>query len=294
MDIKDMEIFCKLAQNKSFSKTAKDFYLSQPAISKHINLLEKELNIKLLNRTTKYVSLTRAGEIFYEKSLKILREVNSLKLLMKDFSEIGFGEITVGASTLPGEYLLPDFMEKFKNKFPKIDFNIIIKDSLKIVEEVASGVIEIGIVGSMFKKKGLQFSEFLQDEIVFAGKEKVKNRISLNTLKKLPIITREHGSGTINTVKEFLKSKGINYDNLQFVAKVGSLNAVKQIMLKGMGYSFISKTAIEEEVKDGKLHIIELNKLTPIKRNFYIVYSKNFTLSPAAEELRKLLIDFKK
>ncbi len=292
MDIKSLETFCLLASNKSFTKTADKLFVTQPAVSKQIAQLEEEFNVSLINRTTKKMNLTRAGEIFYEYSLKILREVNTLKLVMHNFSGLNSGEISIGASTLPGEYILPKLILNFRKKYPDINFNLVIKDSFRIINDISSGLIELGIVGSKQNKKELLYSYFIEDEIVFAGKDsKTKAIDNIHQLKNFPFINRETGSGTIHTVKNFLMEKGFDYNDLNFIIKVGSLTAVKQLLIKGLGYAFISLKAIESELKRGEISTIDIKGITPIKRNFYIVTSNHFSLSPAAEMLKKILLN---
>ncbi len=293
MDLKTFETFCLLAENKSFSKTAEKLFLTQPAISKQIMQLEEELHVTLFNRTTKKISLTPAGEIFYQYSLRILREVKTLKMIMQNFRGLKVGEVSIGASTLPGEYILPSLIYKFKREYPEINFNLIIKDSLDIVNSVASGILEMGIVGSKYHNKEIIYENFIKDKIVFAGKyENKKKELDISQLKNLPIINREEGSGTIHTVKNFLYEKNFDYKELNFIGTFGSLTAVKNVMKQGLGYAFISETAIKTELKRKELSIIQIKNITPIKRVFYIVYSKNFNLSPAAVKLKNILLKF--
>jgi len=293
MDIRTIETFCVIAENKSFSNTAKQLCVTQPTVSKQISQLEEELNVSLIDRTTKRVSLTRAGEIFYKYSMRILREVNTLNLVMSNFRGLKFGEVSIGASTLPGEYILPSIMSKFKLKYPDININLVIKDSFQIIKDISEGLMEIGIVGSKYSDKEVDYENFIEDEIVFAGKKNKIDRIdNLTTLEQLPIVNREKGSGTIHTVENFLKEKGFDYNKLKFIATVGSLTAVKQVMKQGLGYSFISKKAIKDETASKQLAIVDIQGITPIKRMFYIVYSKHFSLSPAAEKMKKLLMQW--
>ncbi len=288
MLLKWLETFVKLAENKNFSKTAEELYLTQPSVSHQISQLEKELDVILINRSYKKFSLTKAGEILYHHSLRILKNVENLKTAINDLKGLKDGEIIIGASTLPGEYIIPMIIHSFKEKYPNITINLNIKDSFKCLKELKNGKIEFAIVGTKISDKSFQFYELFKDEIIFINNIS-EREIELEQLKNLPIITREEGSGTIYTVREFLQNKGFFYDSLNFIAKLGSLNAVKEMVKAGLGYSFVSRIAVKEELKEGKLFEIKIKNVTPISRKFYLVTSKNFSLSPAGKNFIKLL-----
>lgn len=294
MFLKWLETFCKLAENRSFSNTADELCLTQPSISNQISQLEKELGITLVNRTTKKVDLTKAGEVVYFHAIKVLKEVNSLKDFVNEFKGLNVGEIVVGASTLPGEYILPKIFYQYNLKYPSVGLNVLINDTFKIINNVREGLVELGIVGSLANNTNdLDFYEFIEDEIIFIGNSEISIS-DINMLRKIPIITREKGSGTIFTVKECLVSMDFDYESIKFIARVGSLNAVKEMVKSGLGYSFVSAFAVKDELKAGIVKKIDIKGVTPIKRKFYIIISKFFSLSPAAEKLKDFLLNFSK
>lgn len=294
MFLKWLETFCKLAENRSFSNTADELCLTQPSISNQISQLEKELGITLVNRTTKKVDLTKAGEVVYFHAIKVLKEVNSLKDFVNEFKGLNVGEIVVGASTLPGEYILPKIFYQYNLKYPSVGLNVLINDTFKIINNVREGLVELGIVGSLANNTNdLDFYEFIEDEIIFIGNSEISIS-DINMLRKIPIITREKGSGTIFTVKECLVSMDFDYESIKFIARVGSLNAVKEMVKSGLGYSFVSAFAVKDELKAGIVKKIDIKGVTPIKRKFYIVISKYFKLSPSAEKLKDFLLNFSK
>lgn len=294
MFLKWLETFCKLAENRSFSNTADELCLTQPSISNQISQLEKELGITLVNRTTKKVDLTKAGEVVYFHAIKVLKEVNSLKDFVNEFKGLNVGEIVVGASTLPGEYILPKIFYQYNLKYPSVGLNVLINDTFKIINNVREGLVELGIVGSLANNTNdLDFYEFIEDEIIFIGNSEISIS-DINMLRKIPIITREKGSGTIFTVKECLVSMDFDYESIKFIARVGSLNAVKEMVKSGLGYSFVSAFAVKDELKAGIVKKIDIKGVTPIKRKFYIVTSKYFKLSPSAEKLKDFLLNFSK
>ena len=283
-----IDTFLKLTENKNFSKTAKEMYLTQPTISKQISQLEAELGVVLINRNFKKFSLTKAGEILYSHSIKIIKDIEMLKKDIENFKGLKEGEIVIGASTLPGEYILPKIIYSFKKEHPDININIIIKDSFKCIEDLKNGKMEFIIVGHKINDNSLNFKNIFDDEIIFVY-NKHSGKINIDKLRHLPIIAREYGSGTMFAVKKYFELAGISFDSLNFIAKMGSLNAVKEMVKSGIGYAFISKIAVEEELKEKKIFEIEIENITPIKRKFYTVISKNLALSPASKNFLQLL-----
>ncbi len=291
IDIKLLVSFCKLIETKSFSEAARSLYITQPALSTHINKLEKYLGVQLVYRSTKEIELTYAGKIFYKKAKKIIKEFNDAKSTIDEIKGLKRGIIDIGASTLPGEYILPDIINKFHSNFPEIKINLHIKDTFTIIEEVNHGNYDFGIVGSKESNTQLDFKEILNDNIVLVSlnKKDIPDEITLEELAKLNIIARERGSGTFYSV---LKKIKISEYNIKITA--GSLEAIKNLIKSGVGVSFVSIFSVKEEIKSGIFKNINIKGITPIKREFYFVKRKNFKLSPSAEKFYELMLKFLK
>ncbi len=291
IDLKLLVSFCKLVELKSFSEAARQLYITQPALSTHINKLEKYLGVELVYRSTKEIELTYAGKIFYKKAKKILKEFREAKYAIDEIKGIKRGIIDIGASTLPGEFILPNVIKNFNSKYPNVQINLHIKDTFTIIEEVMHGNYDFGIVGSKESFSYLEFIKILMDDIVFVGlnKENIPDEISLEDLEKFNIIARERGSGTFHTVFKKIK---IPHDNIIITA--GSLSAIKNLIKAGVGFSFVSSYSIREEIQNGIFKIINIKGITPIKREFYFVKKRNIKLSPSSEKFFEMMLKFLK
>ena len=288
-DIKLLVSFCKLFEKESFSEAAKELCITQPALSTHISKLEKNLGIQLVQRSTKQIEFTYAGKLFYKKAKKIIKEFNEAKSLIDNIKGIKSGTIDIGASTLPGEYILPSIIKNFKKLYPDIKINIHIKDTFTIIDEIYHGNYDFGIVGSRVNDRYLEFKEILEDEIYFVGlnDKNIPETITLKEINTLPIIAREKGSGTFHSVT---KKINISENDIKLIA--GSLQAVKNLIKEGLGCSFLSYTAIKDELKSGIFKIIEIKGVTPIIRNFYFVKKRNINLNPSSEKFYELMLKF--
>ena len=166
MNLKQLEAFVKIADSGSFSKAAKELFLTQPTISAHISSLEKELNSRLFVRNTKEVRLSESGEILYNyaKQMLVIQERIGEAFSTNDIKEQQC--ITIAASTIPAQYLLPNILVAFSEKYPNQQFKIVETDSAKVVEHVMNHIADVGFTGTVLDKKLCKHIPFYQDELV--------------------------------------------------------------------------------------------------------------------------------
>lgn len=285
MDFRRLEVFCKVYELRSFSKAALQSYLTQPTVSGYIAFLEDKFGAKLFDRLGKEISPTKAGETLYAYAKKILateeeaeRDINLVLGRKK-------GRLKLGGSTIPGQYILPSFLGRFKALYPNCKVILTIGDTKQIVEMTLNGEAEIGMVGARLDIPKLNFEPFTKDELILivpGGHPLAKEAfVDFDTLKKVPFILREPGSGTRMTTEHAFKEKGIEVSKMNIVAELGSTEAVRQAVIGGMGVSILSKRAVEIEVNAGLVKAVKLDDME-IKRDFYLVYHTQKTLSPLA------------
>jgi len=294
MDLRQLEIFCKVVELGSFSKAGEAIYLTQPTISEHIKSLEDHLDVRLLDRMGRDVVPTKAGEILYRYAKKILELRVEAKQVIENFSGKMAGEITIGGSNIPGEYVLPHLLGKFKDNYPNISICLRIGDTKEIIEQVLNNRIEMGIVGAKTQDRRLQYSEFIKDELILVVPSihpwKSRTSIRPEELKDQPFISRERGSGTRITMEKALHDIGINLNTLKVIAEMGSTEAIRQGIKAGIGISILSKRAVEDELKVRMLREVNIQGLKFI-RYFYIVFHKGRTKSPLVEAFIAFLME---
>ncbi|MFA6056203.1 MAG: selenium metabolism-associated LysR family transcriptional regulator [Thermodesulfovibrionales bacterium] len=279
MDIHHLRVFASVFKNRSFSKASEELHLTQPTISNHIKALEDEFECKLFDRLGRTILPTKEAEVLYSHSMELIERTNNLReavgLIKKDIS----GKLIIGASTIPGVYLLPGFMSEFRKKFPSISFQILISDSKGIIENISRHELLLGIVGAKLGNEHIKYMPFIEDELIVVSSPHLsKNRMmTLQELLKFPMVLREEGSGTRKETEKFLANKGISLENVHISGVFGSTDAIKQAVKAGLGVSILSKFSVADELK---YKILEEIKLTDIqmKRRFYIVTHKKRTL----------------
>ena len=214
MDLRQLEIFVKVTELKSFSKAAEALFLTQPTVSEHIRTLEQELGVRLLDRLGRGAESTAAGRLLLSHATRILQLQREALQAMDSFQGRLAGELLVAASTIPGEYVLPPLIGRFKEKFPDIAITLLIGDSRAVVDWVAEGRAEVGVVGARLPHRGVEYRELMPDELVLvvpAGHPwHGKKEVGLEDLRTEPLLLRERGSGTRAALESALAQAGLD------------------------------------------------------------------------------------
>jgi len=278
MDIHHLKIFVSVYKNKSFTKASEELHISQPTISEHIKNLEISLDCRLFDRLGRSIMPTAEADALYPKALQILDDLDRIQ---EEITATGTGirgKLVIGASTIPGTYILPRLAYSFKKKYPDIEFEIPIEDSRMITSLILQHELLCGIVGAKTTSEKLLYEPLIEDELVLVAAKKIlaQKTVTLKELATLPFLQRETGSGTRQTFENFLK-KNMSSDALNVVATLGSTSAVKQAVKEGLGVSVISRIAVQEELDNNILREIPIRNLK-MKRKFYLVRQKKRTL----------------
>ena len=279
METKQLKIFVTVYKSGSFTKASELLSTSQPAISENIKALEMGLGCKLFDRLGRSIRPTRKAEILFPKALAILEDINKIEEELASEDQSVTGELIIGASSIPGAYILPQLATDFMAHHPEISFEIRIADSGKITDSVLNHDLLIGIVGTKIDSQNLIFSPFVEDELVLAASanRKISSTVSLQKLITLPFLIRESGSGTRKSMEEFGITNGLVADQLNIVAVFGSNAAIIEAIKTNLGVSILSRVSICDELEHGRIREIKVKGLT-MKRMFYIITLKNRTL----------------
>lgn len=281
MEFRQLESFCAVVRYQSFTKAAEKLYISQPTISTHIRMLEQEFNSRLIIRTTKNIEITPHGKELFACAQKIFTLKNDL---IQKWSEENKKIIRIGASTIPADYILPEVLPLFCQKYPDIQLHIHQNDSGNILQSILNGKFTIGMVGMKSFEKELDFVPFFHDEIVMITPKQEKflyfaqkafNQDDLiSLLKKETIILREQGSGSKKRLESYFEQINLSEKSLNIIARLNDQESIKKLVASGLGISFISAKAITDA--DNLLTIkLPENNLT---RSLYFAYHKDYIL----------------
>ncbi|MEI7450963.1 MAG: selenium metabolism-associated LysR family transcriptional regulator [Desulfomonile sp.] len=286
MDIRRLKVFCKVFELKSFTKAAEALSISQPTVSEHIRALEKALGERLIDRLGRAVIPTPAGKVFYRYALSIIQMLEEATQALGQFKGRLAGRLILGASTIPGTYILPRFIGTFKTEHPAIRFTLRISDTAEIVQEVLETNLEAGLVGSKWNDRRLLLEEVFADELVLAvypeHRWARKRKIALEELVDEPFILREKGSGTRMVMNRIMEDQGLDPSRLPIVAEMGSTEAVRQGIRFRIGVSILSNQAVAEDLRQGTLVLVEINNVR-FFRPLYLIQRKNRQITPLCQ-----------
>ena len=292
MDLRQLEIFAKVAELGSFSKAADALHLTQPTVSEHIRALEDELGVRLLDRLRRGAAVAPAGQLLLTYATRMLALSREARQAMSGFQGKMSGDLVVGASTIPGEYVLPALLGRFKDKYPEIAVTLLIGDSQAVVDWVADGRVELGVVGARLAQRSVDYRELMPDEevvVVPPGHPWFgRKQIVVDDLAGEPLLLRERGSGTRAALEHALAGAGVALASLRIVGEMGSTQAIKQAVKAGVGISVISRRAIDEETRSGALWAVRI-KDVKITRSFHVAHHRDRSRSPLAEAFRVFL-----
>lgn len=279
MDIHHLKIFVSVYKHKSFSKASEELHLTQPTVSDHIKTLEEELSLRLFDRLGRTIVPTKEAEALYAHAVEILEKADQIREVVGQFKKDVSGELVIGASSIPGTYLMPSIIAAFKKIHPETSFQLIVSDSSDIVGRVLRHELLIGIVGAKLTNHQIHYVPFMQDELIAVASPSVMkdSTITLQDLTRIPMILREEGSGTRREVEKILETRGITPGEIKIAGIFGSTDAVKQAVKVGLGISIVSKFSVTDELRCKVLKEIRL-KDVQMKRNFYIITHKKRTL----------------
>lgn len=273
-----MRVFITVADKKNFSKAAKALSLTQPAVSFQIQTLEQYYQTMLFDRVNRHVKLTAAGELLLNYAIHMNNLQAELERNMQQLTGHVKGELLIGASTTIGEYILPYVVGSFKQDYPDVNVTIQIMNTKEISSAVESKTFDLGIIeGPLEQSDVIEAHNFLEDELVLAIPSDhpfaKKESITLEELKELPYITREPGSGSRLIFEQALIDADFDIEDLNIVMELGSTTSIKSAIMGGLGVSIISKWAVQDLVKAGKVAALNVQGLT-LKRSFHIILNQ--------------------
>lgn len=291
MTLKQMEVFIAIADSGSFSKGAEKAGITQSTASQHILGLEKELGTRLFDRGREGALLTEAGKLFLSRAARILADCDGSRAAIRRFMSMEDVTLRIGASDIPGDWMIPAVTGVFLNAHPKVRLEVTHGNSRAVLRSLVDEDIELCFVGGHFEDERILFEPMCADDLVCAVLPELnrggKGSLSQAELCKVPLIFREHGSGTQKAINDALAGTWINRDSLTVVARFGSSEAIRRALLEGAGYAFISTRVISGELESGRLMTVRIPGVQ-VSRRFYSARRDGRELSPAAAAFLKM------
>lgn len=283
MDLWQLTIFCKIVEQRSFSKAGKLVHLSQPTVSSHIKDLESHFGCRLIDRLAKETVPTKEGELLYHYALRLIALRDEAEKALSRFKGAVEGHLAIGGSTIPGGHILPRVTAGFLEKYPHVYVALKVAGTGEIVSDILSGELEFGVVGARTADGKLEQQVLVEDEMRLIVPDdhrwRDKTGVTLDLLLQERLIVRESGSGTLKSIEVSLRKKGRRLKDFHVVAEFGSTEAVVQAVKRKIGLSIVSPIAVIEHLQSGTLKALRIDDLN-LKRHFYLTRHKHRSLSP--------------
>jgi LysR family transcriptional regulator, transcriptional activator of the cysJI operon len=273
MNINSLKLFCLVVEEGSFSQAARLSYISQPAVTRHIHLLEDYYGTLLFDREDGKLTLLEAGKVLYSYAKVILEDVDNSKEAIHELLGTYDILLRLGGTLSIGDYLLPSLIANFKKLHPEVRINLDVGNTPSMVEKLQKDEIDAALIEGLVDEKDLQVEKFAEDELVLVCHPKHrwadKGFVLLEELPQECMIYREATSGTHSIIRKALEEKGI-FQQIENYMEIGSVQAAKSAVEAGLGVSILSKITVAKELSYGMLKKVEVKDLQ-MKRDLWLV-----------------------
>jgi DNA-binding transcriptional LysR family regulator len=283
MTLHQLRVFRAVARHRSFTRAAEELLLTQSAVSAQMRALTELLGVHLLEQFGKKVYLTDAGRALLDQAGRIAAIVSEIDQEFIGYREEGAGNVRVGASTSIGTYFFPSLIADFTGRHPKVDVSLEIENTAHVQERLLRNDFDIAYLGAAVTSPNLVAEPFLEDEVFFACEAghplAALNPVTAEQLARFKLLVREPGSATRRTMESYCGARGIVFPH---VAQMGSVEAIKQAVMAGLGFSYFSSLTVGDEVSSGRLVRLTLGEIA-ITRSFLEVRHRQKRATPALE-----------
>jgi molybdate transport repressor ModE-like protein len=293
LDLRLLRSFLAVAQCGKVSTAAKQLHLSQPAVTAHIRRLEEIVGKPLVSRSTRGVRLTTHGHALRGFSWEIQNTLSRIEASFRADHKLS-GELRFGASMTIASRVIPTFLAEFARLYPLVQVDLRVVNTETVLESVRDSVYPFGLVEGNPRAAGLRLESFVEDEVVLvAGTSPVfrsyqrlaASVATVEDLYKLPLIWRESGSGTRTVVEGALRKLGVQMRRLEYRYVMAEIEAIKTATIQCMGFSFLSRWCVKNELALGQLRVLRIPDLV-IRRGFYWVLPSGALVDPGATFVR--------
>jgi DNA-binding transcriptional LysR family regulator len=287
--LNQLQIFLKIVRTQSVTKAAEELHLSQPAVSIQLRNFQEQFDIPLTEVVGRKIYITEFGREIAEAAENIINQVYAINFKTQAYKGQLTGRLKFSVVST-GKYVIPYFLSNFMQKHNGVELTIDVTNKDKVIESLENNEVDFSLVSIPPNSNKFEKLDLLQNKLFLVGSSEAvfnKTTTKKDLFKNLPIIFRENGSGTRQTMEKYFERNKISVLKKM---ELTSNEAVKQSLLAGLGYSIMPLIGIKYELQNNKLQIIPVNGL-PIKTSWSLIWLKEKKLSPVAmaflEDLKK-------
>ena len=289
LNLNHLRVFYEAAKNMSYTKAAKKLFITQPAVSTQIRLLEDSLNLHLFKKKGRSIQLTEEGRTIFKYARRIFEWEKEIENVISEMNQLKVGNLRLGTTKTYARYFMPLLIHSFRTRYPGIIIHLDEGSSLDMIQSLIELKNEVAIIAKVEDNPSVNFIPFSHEELVLilppSHRLARRNEISIKEIAQEPVIMKENGSGTRKMVNALFKRNGINPEILM---ETSNTEFIKELVGRGDGISFLVKEAVLMEIKEGKLSSATL-KEGRMSLDISIAYLKDQPLSRPAQAFLKIL-----
>jgi DNA-binding transcriptional LysR family regulator len=267
-----LQVFHTVAQRLNFTRAAKELFITQPAVTRHIHELEQHFKVKLFERNGTHIRLAPAGKRLLQHTEELFAVYRNLEFDMSSFTQGFSGRLFLGGSMTTAPYIIPPILADFHSRYTEVQVSLIAGNTQQIEQALEDQQIDLGIVEGYSRNSSIKYTEFMKDEIVLVSNPAhplaKKQSIRPEELTRIPLLLREPGSGTLEVLAHALKGVGIKLSQLQKEMQLNSTEIIKSYLLHAPCMAFLSVHAVLKELQNNECTIVDVKGLS-IERSFY-------------------------
>ncbi|UUV22738.1 LysR family transcriptional regulator [Paenimyroides aestuarii] len=285
--LNQLQIFLKIVQTESVTKASEELHLTQPAVSIQLKNFQDQFNIPLTEVIGRKIYITDFGKEIAKAAEVIIQQVHAINYKTMAYKGQLTGRLKISVVST-GKYVMPYFLSQFMQQHPGIELEMDVTNKQKVIESLENNEVDFALVSILPKNLSIEKLDLLQNKLFLVGNAQRNVEIQANVkdfFESLPLIFREKGSGTRQTMEKF-----INQNHISVLKKMEltSNEAVKQALLAGLGFSIMPLIGIRNELRNKELQIIPMKGL-PIKTNWSLIWLKEKRHSPVSEAFLEFL-----
>ena len=290
MNIEQITAFHKVASTGSFTRAARELFVTQPAVSQEIKALEASLGIKLFDRSGKNVRMTAEGEVLLSYVHRLFALHEEMESLFGRSKNLQHGQIKLGSTALMGTYFLPKIIGRFNRRYPGIEIDLQMGNSDQVMHLVLEGMVDLGFSGMTTNHARLESILIHQERMIMVASPRhplSARKISLDDISETPFIWREKGTQTRKLIEKwFLRQLRGHYPRKSI--ELQNMEAAKRMVEEGYGITVVPEAAVKREISAGWLKPLQVEGLN-VLNSYYLVFLKSRKLTSAAEAFRKMI-----
>lgn len=269
-----LNVFYTVAKRLSFTKAAAELYVTQPAVTKHIQELEHQFGTALFDRRGNQISLTAAGSLLLRHAETIMATYRQLEFDMNALKGEPGGTLRLGASTTVAQYVIPPVLARFHEQSADVGISLLSGNTEQIEQKLLNNDIDLGLVEGRTHHRDIRYTPFVKDELVLVARADHpladRDALTLDELRTVPLLLRERGSGSLEVIEHALRGAGLRLNQLTIEMQLGSTESIKSYLGSSRCMAFVSVFAVADELRAGTLKVVDVQGLA-IQREFYSI-----------------------